>query len=218
LKYAKEMAQQLKEQQCINRQESKRKKKVEQEEGRLARATAREDAARSKELQAVEQAEVRARRQAQCDEIQRLHAEWLALAAATKAAKATKKARKATTRQEQLRLWAVRAAEMAQGCQGGLRSVEAVAMELEVPHPNTSSSIPEHFTPFCTPQNLLFFFSSSPTFPPMPSLGPLSFQQLNTPMQSTQPSHPILQYSSHFQVFHNSLHHNSQWGREMPHQ
>jgi hypothetical protein len=126
-----------------------------------------------------------------------------------KAAKVAKKARKAVEQQERQHLRAVRAAEMAQGCQGGLRSVEAIVMEPEVPHPNTSSSIPEHFIHFCTPPNLPFFFSSSPTFPRMPSPSPLSFQQLNIPMQSTQPLHPILQYSSPFQVFHNSLHYNS---------
>jgi hypothetical protein len=116
LKYAKEMAQQLKEQQRINRQESKMRKEVEQEEGRVARAAAREDAARMKELRAVEQAELRARRQAQRDKTQHLRAERAALGAPTKAAKTAEKARKAAEQQELQRLRAVRAAEMAQGC------------------------------------------------------------------------------------------------------
>jgi hypothetical protein len=186
---------------------------VEQEEGRLARATAREEAARMKELRAAEQVELCARKQALRDETQRVRAERLALAAA----KAAKKARKTAKCQEQQRLRAARAAEMAQGGQAGLRSVDAIAQELEVPHTNTSSSLTDHFPPFPTPQNLLYFFSSSPTFPPMPSPSHLSFQQLNTPKQSMQPSHPILQYSSPFQVFQTSLQPNSQWRREMSH-
>jgi hypothetical protein len=98
LKYAKEMAEQLKEQQRMNRQESKRRKEVEEEEGHVARAAAKEDAARTKELRVAEQVEVRARKQAQRDETQRLCAEQLALAASTKAAKAAEKGRKATAR------------------------------------------------------------------------------------------------------------------------
>ena len=64
---------------------------MEQEEGRVARATVREDTAYMKELRAVEQAELHTRRHAQRDESRHLCTKQAALAAA----KAAKKARKA---------------------------------------------------------------------------------------------------------------------------
>jgi hypothetical protein len=109
LKHAKEMAQRLKEQQRIQRHESRKRKEVEQEEGRLARAVVREEVARMKELRVVEQAELHARKQAQRNKTQRVCTERLALAAAKK----VEKARKTAERQEQQRLPAAKAAEMA---------------------------------------------------------------------------------------------------------
>jgi hypothetical protein len=216
MKVAREMAQLAKEQQRVDRQVSKRRKAVEWEEGRLAKAAAREDAACIKELRAAEQATLWASKQALRDKAQRIRAERLAVAAATKAAKAAEKAHKMAERQEQQRLWAARAVEMAQGGQGHSRSVNTTTTDPEVPSPNTSSSIPEHFPHFSTPQNLPYFFSSSTAFPPA-SPAHLSFQQLNTPMQSTPPSYPMVHFFTPFQLFQNSLQHTSPWSREMSH-
>jgi hypothetical protein len=94
----------------------------------------------------------------------------------------------------------MRAVEMAQRGQSGRKSIGTIAIKPEVPCTNISSSIPEHFPYFPAPQNLPYF-SSSHGFPPMTSLAHLSFQQLNIPMQSIQPSHPMLHFSSPFQVF-----------------
>jgi hypothetical protein len=106
---------------------------------------------------------------------------------------------------------ATRAAEMAQGGQGGKGSGSNVSVEPEVPCTNIPSSIPPHLPHIPASQNLPYFFSSPPTFLPMSSNGHLSFQQLNTPMQSKQPSHPMLHFSSPFQMFQNSLQQGSQW-------
>jgi hypothetical protein len=51
---SKELAQQEKEHQCCEKQDLKRKKAMEREEGRLARLATREEAAHLKELQAAE--------------------------------------------------------------------------------------------------------------------------------------------------------------------
>jgi hypothetical protein len=209
MKMASEMAQLAKEQQRVDRQVSKKRK--EREKGHLAKAIVREEAARMKELRATKYAALWANRQALRDEVQRICAERLAT---TAAAQAAKKARKTAERQEQQRLQATRAAEMAQGGQGYSRNVNTTTTEPEVPSPNTSSSIPEHFPHFPTPQNLSYFFSSSTTFPHA-SPAHLSFQRLNSPMQSMPPSHPMVHFSTPFQVFQNSLQHTSPWSREM---
>jgi hypothetical protein len=210
LRLAKEMAKRANQQQRHENEDSKRRKALKREEWRMAKAAAREEATRLKELRVAEQVKLQARRQAVHEEAQRTRVQRLADAAIAKAAE---RARKALERQEQQRLWATRAAEMAQGCQGGRSSEDTIAREPEVPRAHISSSIREQFPHFPAPQNIPYFFSASPAFPPMTSSPHLSFQQLNTPMQSTQPSHPILQFSSPFQVFQNSLTHNSQWGR-----
>jgi hypothetical protein len=183
----------------------------------LAKAATWEVVARMKELLAAEQVELRAKKQAVDDEAQRIWVERLAVAATTKAAKVVERARKIVELQEQQHIRAARAMEMAQGGQGGSKSVDAIAMELEVPPLNTSSSILEQFPYFPAPQNLPYFLSSSVAFPPMTSPAHLSFQQLNTPMQSTQPSHQLVHISTPFQVFQNSLQHSSQWTREISH-
>jgi hypothetical protein len=212
MRLAKEMAEQAKAQQRCEKQTLKRRKAVEREEGRLAKAAAREEAARLKELCAAQQAELQAACQALREEAQRVHMQRVADAASAKAAE---KAQKALERQKQQRLRIARAAEMAQGSQGGGTSANTIGKEPEVIHSQIHSSIPEHPAHFLPPQNIPYFFSPSPGFSPMPSSTHLSFPQLNTPMQSTQPSHPILQYSSPFQVFQNSLQQTPQWAREM---
>jgi hypothetical protein len=98
--------------------------------------------------------------------------------------------------QEQQRLRIARAVEMAQGSQGGRTSVDAIQMEPEMPHSQIPFSIVEHVLQFPIPLSMPYFFSPSPLFPPMSSSAHLSFPQLNTPMQSTQPSYPMLYYSS----------------------
>jgi hypothetical protein len=209
LRMAKQLAEIAKQQQRHQKEDSKRRKALEREEWRVAKAAAREEAARLKELRAAEQAELQAQRRAMREEVERARVQRIADAAAAKAAKAAERARKALERQEQQRLRAARAAEMAQGCQGGGSNEDTIGGEPEVHRTHIASSIPEQFPQFPAPQNIPYFFSASPTFPPMTSSAHLSFQQLNTHMQSMQPSHPMLQFSSSFQVFQNSLTHNS---------
>jgi hypothetical protein len=164
----------------------------------VAKAATREEAARLKELRVAEQAKLQAQRHAVCKEAQCAHAQRLADAAIAKAVKAVERARKALERQEQQRLRVARAAEMVQGRQGGRRIEVAIVGEPEVPRAHIFSSIPEQFPHFHTPQNIPYFFSAFPEFLPMTSSVHLSFQQLNTPMQSTQPLHLMLQFSSPF--------------------
>jgi hypothetical protein len=61
---AKEMAEREKEQQCNDKQALKRRREAEREEGHVAKAAMREEAARLKELRVAPQAEIQARRQA----------------------------------------------------------------------------------------------------------------------------------------------------------
>jgi hypothetical protein len=163
-----------------------------QKEQHSAKAAARDEVARLKELRAVEQAELQARRQAVREEAQRVKAQRLADAAAAKAAKAVERARKASERQDQQGLRTARAAEMAQGKQGTGRSVGSSPTEPQVPPTHISSSNVEDFHNFPTTGNIPYFFSPSPTFSPMSFSAHLSFQQLNSPMQSMQSSHPML--------------------------
>ena len=74
---------------------------MEREEGHLAKATARKEATRLKELWSVQQAELQARWHVLCEDAQRVCAQHLADAAATKATKTTEKVRKAWERQKQ---------------------------------------------------------------------------------------------------------------------
>jgi hypothetical protein len=104
---------------------------------------------------------------------------------------------------------------MAQGSQGGGTSVDTIPTEHEVPNSQIPSSIPKPVHHFPAPHNIPFYFSTSPGFPPMTSTAHLSFPQLNTPMQSTQPSHPMLHYHSPYQVFQNSLNQTLHWATEM---
>jgi hypothetical protein len=108
LKITKEMTQRMKEQHRIDRQDSKRRKEVECEEGRAAKAAAWEEAARLKELRATQQVEQRATRQVKRDEAQHICAERMAEVAAFKATKAAEKASKTVERQDQQRIRAVR--------------------------------------------------------------------------------------------------------------
>jgi hypothetical protein len=216
LKLAKEMAQRAKEQQCADKVILKRRREVERKEEGVARAAAKEQAARMKELRTAEQAALRANQQAVRDEAQRLRAECLAQVAAEKATKAAEKARKAAKRQEQQHLRAARVAEIAEGGQGGRGSMDTVPTGVE-PWRCLPQTFPLQF------QSALYIFQhpktsifSSHLLPPSPAH--LSFQQLNTPMQSTQPSHPMLYFSFPFQVFQMPLHHSLQWTREMSNQ
>jgi hypothetical protein len=169
-----------------------------------------------KELRAVEQAELQARRQAVCEEAQRVRAQRLAGTAAAKAAMATERARKASKRQEQQQLRAARAVEMAQGSQGGRRSMGSSPTKPQVPPTHISSSTAKDFHHFPAVENIPYFISPSPTFPPMSSSAHLSFQQLNNHVQSMQPPHPMLQFSSPFQVFQNLVNQNPQWSNGLP--
>jgi hypothetical protein len=62
LRLTKEMAERAKQQQRHEKEDSKRRKALQGEEWRVAKAAAREEAARLKELRAAEQAELQARR------------------------------------------------------------------------------------------------------------------------------------------------------------
>lgn len=57
-------------------------------------------------------------------------------------AKVAEQAQKALKCQEQQRLWATKAVEMAHGCQGGGSSEDAIAEEPEMPRAHIASSIP----------------------------------------------------------------------------
>jgi hypothetical protein len=156
LKLAKEMVERAKEQQCCKKQDLKRRRAMEREEGRLAKAAAHEEATRFKELHAAKQAELQARKHAMRMEAQRIRVQRLADAVV---AKAEEKARKATERQEQQRFRIARAAEMEHRSQGGGTGVDTIATELEVLPTQIPSSIPEHVLQFPTPQNIPYFFS-----------------------------------------------------------
>jgi hypothetical protein len=214
MKLAKAMAEIEKEQQRRDKQNLRRRKEREREEERSAKVAAREEAAYLQELRAAEQAELQARCQAVREEAQRMKVQRLADVASTKAAKAAERARKASECEAQQRLRAARAAEMAQGSQGGGRSVDGSPTDPQVLPTHISSSTIEDFHHFPAAENIPYFFSPF-TFFPMSSSAHLSFQQLNSLMQSLQPSHPMLQFTSPFQVFQSPVNQTPQWGNGM---
>jgi hypothetical protein len=120
-------------------------------------------------------------------------------------------------------IWTLEMTTQGSGCQGGEDGTgrSSGQGEWEQCCNRAGGALHKHFffnSPtsssfFCIPKSPLFLLSP-PTFPPMTSSGHLSFQQLNTAMQSTQPSHPMLHFSSPFQVFQNSLQQSSQWMSE----
>jgi hypothetical protein len=199
LKLTKEIAKRAKAQQCCEKQDLKIRRALEHEKGRLAREAARAEASRLKELRA---AGLQARKHALRVEAQHVRAQRIADAAIAKVAE---KARKAAELQEQQHLWIARVAEMAQGSQGGRTRVDTIATEPQVLPTQIPSSIPEHAPQFPPSQNHSYFFSPPTGFLPMSSSAHLFFPHLNTPMLSTQPLHPMLQYSSPFHVFQTPL-------------
>jgi hypothetical protein len=100
MKLAKQMAERQKEQQRRDKKNLRRRKEREREreEEHSAKAAARDEVARLKELRAAEQADLQAMRQAVREEVQRVKAQRLADAAAAKVAKAAERARKASER------------------------------------------------------------------------------------------------------------------------
>jgi hypothetical protein len=114
LKETREKAVKAKEQNKVQKEETRKRKAAEREEAATLRAAACFQAQRLKELRAAEQAQVRASRVAECEEAQRLKAQRLADVAAKKAIRAAKKTRQSTTRQQAQRDRVVKATETAE--------------------------------------------------------------------------------------------------------
>lgn len=180
----------------------------------MAKAVARAEAARVRELRAASQAEAQARRQAEREEAARLKAARAAEAAAAKAPKAAERTRKCAERQEHQRMRAARAAGSAHWRQdrGGSVYIDCSAANFQFDLgaedlcPSSSSPIPQLLSQYSTlpNPNLQYFFTRGSPFTPMPSNAQFLLHLFGTHVQSTLPSHPSqnlhYQFSSLFQA------------------